>query len=136
MSACKNASGIGATACGVLPIGHWRGCRNRTGDVQFGKLAVPRCAVMPCEKNRGLPVTRCDAVTPRERAESPPVVTVLVTRLSRRSNQGLDGHSPALVDPAMDPTPLTVTKRQIRHGVLNGICPPATTFAVEGRAVA
>jgi hypothetical protein len=31
-------------------------------------------------------VTRCGAVTPRERGESHPVVTVLVTRLSRRSN--------------------------------------------------
>jgi hypothetical protein len=28
------------------------GSRNRTGDVQLGKLAVPRCAVMACEKNR------------------------------------------------------------------------------------
>jgi hypothetical protein len=26
-----------------------------TGDVQLGKLAVPRCAVIPCEKNRGVP---------------------------------------------------------------------------------
>jgi hypothetical protein len=58
-------------------------------DVQLGKLAVPRCAVMPCEKNRRLGVTRCDAVTPRERAESHPLVTILVTRLPHRSNQEL-----------------------------------------------
>ncbi|HEY6015727.1 MAG TPA: hypothetical protein VIU16_02985, partial [Gaiellaceae bacterium] len=25
-----------------------------TSDVQLGKLAVPHCAVMPCEKNRGV----------------------------------------------------------------------------------
>src|SRR5262245_42703769 len=37
------------------------GDRNRTGDVQLGKLLVPRCAVMPCEKNRGEGCTNLDS---------------------------------------------------------------------------
>ena len=35
----------------------------------------------------GLPVTRCDAVMPRESGESRPVVTVLVTLLPHRNKQ-------------------------------------------------
>ena len=27
---------------------------SRPADVQFGKLTMPRCAVMSCEKNRGV----------------------------------------------------------------------------------
>jgi Protein of unknown function (DUF1513) len=53
-------------------------------------------------------VTRCDGVTPRESVESRPIVTVLVTRLPHRGEQELDGHSFALADHAMDPTPLVV----------------------------
>ena len=58
-------------------------------DVQLGKLAVLRCAVMPCEQNRGVG----DAVTLREMGESHPVVTVLVTGLPHRSNQALSQRS-------------------------------------------
>jgi hypothetical protein len=63
--------------------------RNRT-DVQLGKLAMPRCAVMPGEKNRAVAVTRCDAVIPCEAGESRPVVTVLVTMLLHRSMAELE----------------------------------------------
>jgi hypothetical protein len=44
----------GATGCPVTPRQIGAGDRNRTGDVQLGKLAMPRCAVRPCEKNRGV----------------------------------------------------------------------------------
>ena len=74
-------------------------------DVQLGKLAVPRCAVMPCEKNRGVARDTVRRRGPRESGESRPVVTVLVTRLPRRSKYEL-GRSLAIADRAMDPTPL------------------------------
>ena len=51
-------------------------------------------------------MTRCDAVIARESSDSRPVVTVLVTRLPRRSKQDLNGHSFALVDGPMNPPPL------------------------------
>jgi hypothetical protein len=53
-------------------------------------------------------VTRCGAVTPRERGESNPVVTVLVTRLSRHSNQELGGSSFALAAPCGNPISLVI----------------------------
>jgi hypothetical protein len=47
------------------------------------------------------------------------LVTVLVARLPHRSNQELDGRSFALVDRAMDPTPLVVAE----HGTVEPVFP-------------
>ena len=50
---------------------------------------MPRCAVRPCEKNRGVAGDTCDGVAPRDSIESRPMVTVLITWLPRRSKQEL-----------------------------------------------
>jgi hypothetical protein len=59
----KLALASGATACAVTPMNIGAGDRNRTGDVQLGKLTMPRCAVIPCEKNRGV---ACDTMRRRD----------------------------------------------------------------------
>jgi hypothetical protein len=85
----------------------------------------------------GLPVIRCDGVTPRESVESRLIVTVLVTRLPHRGAQELDGHSFALADRAMDLTPLVVAGAPgwaTRVRIPDRICPSGATFVVEGRA--
>ena len=75
---------------------------------------MPRCAVIPCEKNRGVACDTNDTVISCEAGESRPVVTVLVTRLPRRSKQELG--RPLVrargVDRAMDPTPLLVAEHR------------------------
>jgi hypothetical protein len=53
-------------------------------------------------------VTGSDVVIPCEARESRPVVTVLVTRLPRRSNQELGRALAPLVDLATNPTPRAV----------------------------
>ena len=72
------------------------GCDRRRPAREAG---VPRCAVTPCEKIEGLPVTRCDAVFPCEARESRPVVTVLVTMLLHCSMPELERRSIAIVGP-------------------------------------